>query len=294
MVGRPFVASGVARGLQGGCPCWGFEGRAPERNFFDPICIEAAWSCWECLERLILAVALQLVAVAYGVNLFSEPLEDLEGYMVKLLECLINPRYRLGIVTFEGEIKPWSTSVEFSTVKNESKEQICELLWQIHTVEGRGPFKKMGRHDAQHANLGDSVEDAWTSRIKTGYPWSKHLAFDFHALDFDLDCDLPDWFLSCFLPLSVTVGASLEDASSEDFLLNSSLSNAPTTSSKFSVPPGVVLLIATVRFSQLSGSEHSRRIAFISSSRFIFTDKSWDVTVLNLFKCSATDIPHPS
>eukprot|EP01018_Ginkgo_biloba_P009968 Gb_34335 [translate_table: standard] len=46
---------------------------------------------------LIFVVALQLVAVAYGVNLFSEPLEDLEGCMVKLLECLRNPGYRLGM-----------------------------------------------------------------------------------------------------------------------------------------------------------------------------------------------------
>eukprot|EP01018_Ginkgo_biloba_P038444 Gb_32437 [translate_table: standard] len=61
--------------------------------------MEAAWSCWECLERLTLAVALQLVAVAYGVNSFSKPLEDLESCMVKLLECLRNPGHRLGIVT---------------------------------------------------------------------------------------------------------------------------------------------------------------------------------------------------
>eukprot|EP01018_Ginkgo_biloba_P008709 Gb_07609 [translate_table: standard] len=65
---------------------------------FTSLCIEASWSCWECLERLILAVALQLVAVAYGVNSFSKPPEDLEDCMVKLLECLRNPRYRLGII----------------------------------------------------------------------------------------------------------------------------------------------------------------------------------------------------
>eukprot|EP01018_Ginkgo_biloba_P023440 Gb_17334 [translate_table: standard] len=60
--------------------------------------MEATWSYWEFLEWLILAVALQLAAVAYGVNSFSKPLEDLEGCMVKLLECLRNPGYRLGIV----------------------------------------------------------------------------------------------------------------------------------------------------------------------------------------------------
>eukprot|EP01018_Ginkgo_biloba_P027077 Gb_13048 [translate_table: standard] len=63
------------------------------------LCMEVAWSYWECLERLILVVALQLAAVAYGVNLFFEPLEKLEACMVKLLECLINPGYRLGIIT---------------------------------------------------------------------------------------------------------------------------------------------------------------------------------------------------
>eukprot|EP01018_Ginkgo_biloba_P011140 Gb_03373 [translate_table: standard] len=61
--------------------------------------MEATWSCWECLEWLILVIALQLATVAYGVNSFFEPLEDLEGYMVKLLECLRNPGYRLGIIT---------------------------------------------------------------------------------------------------------------------------------------------------------------------------------------------------
>eukprot|EP01018_Ginkgo_biloba_P008719 Gb_40377 [translate_table: standard] len=61
--------------------------------------MEVAWICWECLERLILVVALQLAAVAYGVNSFSKPLEDLESCMVKLLECLRNPQYRIGIVT---------------------------------------------------------------------------------------------------------------------------------------------------------------------------------------------------
>eukprot|EP01018_Ginkgo_biloba_P011547 Gb_34226 [translate_table: standard] len=59
-------------------------------------------SCLELLGMLgmvSLAVALQLAAVTYGVNLFSEPLKDLEDYMVRLLECLRNPGHRLGIVT---------------------------------------------------------------------------------------------------------------------------------------------------------------------------------------------------
>eukprot|EP01018_Ginkgo_biloba_P024129 Gb_25315 [translate_table: standard] len=47
---------------------------------------------------LIPTVALQLAAVAYGVNLFSEPLKDLEDCMVRLQECLRNPGYRLDIV----------------------------------------------------------------------------------------------------------------------------------------------------------------------------------------------------
>eukprot|EP01018_Ginkgo_biloba_P007720 Gb_41231 [translate_table: standard] len=70
----------------------------PGQSVHPSLYIEATWSCWECLEWLILAIALQLVAIAYGVNSFSEPLEDLESCMVKLLECLRNPRYRLGIV----------------------------------------------------------------------------------------------------------------------------------------------------------------------------------------------------
>eukprot|EP01018_Ginkgo_biloba_P008032 Gb_17138 [translate_table: standard] len=31
----------------------------------------------------------------------------------------------------------------------------------------RGPFKKIGQLDAQHADLGDFVEDAWTSIMKS-------------------------------------------------------------------------------------------------------------------------------
>eukprot|EP01018_Ginkgo_biloba_P011619 Gb_40223 [translate_table: standard] len=51
------------------------------------------------LDGLTVGAALHLATIAYGVNSFSKPLEDLEGCMVKLLECLINPGYRLGIVT---------------------------------------------------------------------------------------------------------------------------------------------------------------------------------------------------
>eukprot|EP01018_Ginkgo_biloba_P022150 Gb_19879 [translate_table: standard] len=63
------------------------------------LCMEAAWSCWECLEWLSLVIALQLVTVAYRDKLVYELLEDLEGCMVKLLECLKNLGHRLGIVT---------------------------------------------------------------------------------------------------------------------------------------------------------------------------------------------------
>eukprot|EP01018_Ginkgo_biloba_P014251 Gb_13202 [translate_table: standard] len=76
--------------------------------------MEASWSCWECLERLIPTVALQLAAVAYGVNLFSEPLKDLKGCMVKLLECLRNPGRRFGIVTgLQQRVCEWQPWIVF-------------------------------------------------------------------------------------------------------------------------------------------------------------------------------------
>eukprot|EP01018_Ginkgo_biloba_P032721 Gb_32650 [translate_table: standard] len=100
--------------------------------------MEAAWSCWECLERLILTVALQLAAVAYGVNSFSEPLEDLEGCMVKLLECLIKPGYRLGIITGCSRfvVDAWVTLKIFHEQINESKWQIHENLEMLHNDGG--------------------------------------------------------------------------------------------------------------------------------------------------------------
>eukprot|EP01018_Ginkgo_biloba_P034899 Gb_10504 [translate_table: standard] len=57
------------------------------------------WELIQCMNILLsLAIALQVVEAAYGVNPFYELMEDLDGCMVKLLECLRNPGHRLGIV----------------------------------------------------------------------------------------------------------------------------------------------------------------------------------------------------
>eukprot|EP01018_Ginkgo_biloba_P001907 Gb_17685 [translate_table: standard] len=136
-----------------------------------------------CLELLgMLGTVEPGCSIAIGssciwINPFSEPLEDLEGCMVKLLECLKNPGRRLGIVTGCGKFvadgapplgRPlWS----FALLKMNPKSRSMSYCGRSVQQRGRGPLKKMGQLDAQHADLGESVEDAWTSTMKAAVAW---------------------------------------------------------------------------------------------------------------------------
>eukprot|EP01018_Ginkgo_biloba_P016234 Gb_41346 [translate_table: standard] len=77
------------------------------------LCMEAAWSCWECLERFDPCRSITICSSCIWDKFVFLATGRPGDCMEMLLECLRNPGRRLGIVTgLQLVCGRWSTSIE--------------------------------------------------------------------------------------------------------------------------------------------------------------------------------------